>query len=87
MSNQTDMCEYCDDSSHLEERLVTVYRHRRGQHFIFEQVPARVCRECGHRYFAMDVIEEMDRLMDAPETQERVQPVPVISLAAQTPRP
>jgi hypothetical protein len=48
---------------------------------------AGVCRECGHRYFAIDVIEEMDRLMDAPETQERVQPVPVISLAAQTPRP
>lgn len=67
----------------LEDRLVTVYRQRQGQHFIFERVPAQVCQACGHRYFSWDVVEEMDRLMDAPETQDRTQPVPVIALTVE----
>ncbi len=74
-------CEFCTGQDGLEERLVTVYRHRRGQHFIFERVPARVCKSCGHRYFSWDVAEQMDRLMDAPETRAHVQPVPVIALS------
>lgn len=82
MNNPTDQCEFCDSREKLEEKKVTVYRHRRGQHFIFEHVPARVCRACGHRYFSWDVAEEMDRLMDAPETQAQVQPIPVVSLTS-----
>jgi YgiT-type zinc finger domain-containing protein len=77
MSQRDYPCEFCDTREELEERLVTVYRHRRGQHFIFERVPAWVCRMCGHRYFSADVAEKMDRLMDAPETRAQT---PVISL-------
>ena len=76
-------CEFCDSQAGLENRLVTVYRHRGEEHFIFERVPARVCKACGHRYFALDVVEEMDRLMDAPETQAHVRPVPVVALTGQ----
>ena len=79
-SNSSYPCEFCDSHQGLEERLVTVYRHRSAQHFIFERVPAKVCLACGHRYFTWKVAEEMDRLMDAPETQSRVQPIPVIPL-------
>jgi YgiT-type zinc finger domain-containing protein len=81
MSNQEQPCEFCDSIEGLEERSVTVYRHGNGQHFIFEQVPARVCRACGHRYFAWDVAEEMDRLMAAPDTLTHTQPIPVIALS------
>lgn len=73
-------CEFCDSREGLENRLVTVYRHRESQHFIFERVPARVCRACGHRYFSWEVAEEMDRLMDSPETRQHTQPVPVVPL-------
>ena len=73
-------CEFCASPAGLEERLVTVYRHRRGQHFIFERVAARVCKNCGHRYFSLDVVETMDRLMDAPETQMHLRPIPVVAL-------
>ena len=80
MSEQPHPCEFCDSQAGLEERLVTVYRQRRGQHFIFERVPAQVCKNCGHRYFALKVVEEMERLMDAPETQSYAQAVPVVAL-------
>lgn len=74
-------CEFCEGQSGLEDRLVTVYRHRDGKHFIFERVPAQVCRDCGHRFFSWNVVEEMERLMNAPETQNFVQPVPVVQLS------
>ena len=42
MSEQ-DFCEYCEATLNQVEKLVTVYRHRGGQHFIFQLVPAQVC--------------------------------------------
>jgi YgiT-type zinc finger domain-containing protein len=80
VSIATDACENCGRSEGYEDRLVTVYRNWKGQHFIFERVPARVCRACGHRYYSWDVEGEMERLMDAPETLAHTQPVPVIAL-------
>lgn len=73
-------CEYCDSLAGLEERRVTLYRHRDGQHFIFEDVPALVCRNCGHRYYSMETVEAMDRYMTDPETLQKTLPVPVVSL-------
>ena len=52
MRKKSDTCEYCRSALGAGERLLTVYRHRRGKHFIFEQVPARVCPRCGERYFS-----------------------------------
>ena len=73
-------CEYCDSSAGLEDRPVTVYRHRGAQHYIFENVPAKVCRHCGHRYFDHDVVEQMEAAMNSPHVQEFARPVPVIEL-------
>ena len=41
MNDTNQSCEYCDGQEGMENRLVTVYRHRKGRHFIFENVPAR----------------------------------------------
>ena len=38
---EKDFCEYCNAILSDVEKLVTVYRHRRGKHFIFERVSAR----------------------------------------------
>ncbi len=75
-----DYCEYCNAPLTGGERLVTVYRHRRDKHYIFESVPARVCPRCGERYFSVAVVREMDRLMQAPDLHASVVPVPVIAL-------
>jgi hypothetical protein len=49
---------------------------RRIRSFPSEQFTDRYC------YFSLDVAEEMDRLMDSPETQAHAQPVPVVALTA-----
>jgi YgiT-type zinc finger domain-containing protein len=81
MRRQADPCEYCHAPLRQGERLVTVYRHRRGRHFIFERVPARVCPRCGERYFSARVVRQMDRLMRTRRRRATV-PVPVIALRA-----
>lgn len=77
---EQDFCEYCSTPLPDTEKLVTVCRHRRDRHFIFEAVPARVCPRCGERYYSATVVREMDRLMQAPELQGRLVSVPVIAL-------
>lgn len=75
---ERDICEYCETKLNQVEKLVTVYRHRRGQHFIFQQVPARVWPGCGERYFSAKVVREMDRLMQTPTAQINLVQVPLI---------
>ena len=74
-----DLCEYCNAQPGQTEKLITVYRHRKEQHFIFEQVPARVCPRCGERYLSTAVVQEMDLLMRTPGEQRRTVSVPVIA--------
>ena len=81
MRKKTDACEYCQAALGAGERLLTVYRHRGGKHFIFEKVPARVCPRCGERYFSARVVRAMDRLMRTGGRRATVA-VPVIALRA-----
>jgi YgiT-type zinc finger domain-containing protein len=78
--SEPDFCEYCNALLPEDEKPVTVYRHRQGQHFIFERVPARVCQRCGERYFAARVVSEMDRLMKEPKSPSSLVSIPVIAL-------
>lgn len=63
MSERSYPCEFCDTDQPQEEKLVTVTRQRQGQWFIFEDVPAWVCPNCGHRYFDADVLAAMEERM------------------------
>lgn len=77
---KVDFCEYCNTPLPSDEKLVTVHRHREGQHFIFERVPAQVCPRCGERYFSAQALREMDRLMKKPAAPVTLVPIPVIEL-------
>ncbi len=77
---EKDFCEYCNAILPDEEKLVTVYRHRREQHFIFERVPARVCQKCGERYFSANSVSEMQRQMQKENQAINLVSVPVIEL-------
>jgi YgiT-type zinc finger domain-containing protein len=77
---EQDFCEYCNAALPDETKLVTVYRHRKGQHFIFEHVPARVCQSCGERYFPARSVTEMEREMKEDNQTPNLVSVPVIEL-------
>lgn len=77
---EKDFCEYCNATLPEAEKLVTVYRHRRGQHFIFERVPARVCQRCGERYFSAQAVSAMEGQMRKVKQPTQVVSVPLIVL-------
>ena len=68
-------CEYCNGT--LIEKPVTVYHRWKGQLTIVENVPARVCQQCGERYYAAAVLEEIERLAREDRKPARILTVPV----------
>jgi YgiT-type zinc finger domain-containing protein len=73
MSEHNYLCEFCDTDQPQQKKRVTVTRQRQGQWFIFEDVPASVCPNCGHRYFDADVLEAMEERMKT--TPEDARPI------------
>jgi YgiT-type zinc finger domain-containing protein len=58
-------CQFCDTDQPPLKKLVTVSRQRNGKWYIFEDVPAWVCPNCGHRYFDAEVAEAMEKNMQS----------------------
>jgi YgiT-type zinc finger domain-containing protein len=81
MSERNFPCEFCDTDQLQEEKLVTVARQRHGQWFIFENVPAQVCPNCGHRYFDAAVLAAMEDRMKVTPVDARPIKAWAISLA------
>ena len=74
MNNRSYLCEFCDTDQPQQKKRVTVTRQRQGQWFIFEDVPAWVCPNCGHRYFDADVLTAMaERMKATPEDARPIQ--------------
>ena len=71
MSVKNYTCEFCDTEQAQAQKMVTVTRQRGGQWFIFENVPALVCPNCGHRYFSAEVVEAMEMRMQSTPTDAR----------------
>ena len=70
-------CSFC--SGELEERLVQHEYRWEGELFIYEDVPARVCRQCGERYFDAEVVKAMERAVLCRLAPQRVLEVPLFS--------
>jgi len=70
-------CSFCDGE--LEERLVQHGYRWEGKLFVFEDVPARVCRQCGEKHFDAKVVGAMERaVLDQLEPKRFLQ-VPLFS--------
>ena len=59
MSKREYPCEFCDTDQKQDKKLVTVTRSRGGKWYIFENVQAWVCPNCGHRYYDAAVVSAM----------------------------
>lgn len=53
-----ERCEYCGGS--LAERRVDLTRKAKGRYVVVEDVPAGVCRKCGTRYYAANVLKSVE---------------------------
>jgi len=70
-------CEHCGGP--ILEKQVTVHRHVDGKYYLFEDVPAGVCKECGTRYYAANVLKRMEESIHGQQKAIREVLVPVFA--------
>ena len=73
-----EVCEYCGGP--IADKQVMLHRHYKGAYFLFEQVPAGVCKECGTRYYAVNVLKRIEESLRGQQKAEREVLVPVYSI-------
>jgi YgiT-type zinc finger domain-containing protein len=72
---------YCADcGGELEKKNITHIAEWQGEAFILENVPAKVCRRCGHVWFSSRVAEAIDRILAEKPKPSAVKEVPVYSM-------
>ncbi|MBI3247528.1 MAG: type II toxin-antitoxin system MqsA family antitoxin [Deltaproteobacteria bacterium] len=72
---QDETCEHCNGK--LRTKTVTVpYRHK-GKLVLIENVPARVCRRCGERYYDATTVEQMEMIARHKKAAEKTVVVPI----------
>jgi YgiT-type zinc finger domain-containing protein len=60
----------------VESRVTYTLEHD-GKFFIFENVPARVCRETGEQFFAPETVEHIQDIIKGRRNPDRVIETPV----------
>lgn len=70
-------CSFCDGD--LEEQRVQYEYRWEGKLFVFEDVPARVCRQCGEKHFDARVVKAMEQAVLKQLEPKRILRVPVFS--------
>ena len=70
-------CSFC--GGELEERLVQHEYRWEGRLFVFEDVPARVCCQCGEKYYEARVVKAMESAVLGQLKPKRILQVPVFS--------
>ena len=71
-------CYFC--RGEMEARRIR-HIHEWGEDiFIFENVPAEVCKQCGEEYFEPETLKRIDAIVTGSVESQRQQQVPVYSL-------
>lgn len=70
-----ETCEYCNGE--LRAKTVTVHYRHKGKLVLIENVPARVCRRCGERYYDAITLEKMESIARRKRAAEKTLTVPI----------
>jgi len=73
-----EKCYFCQKGV-LEQRKVTVDFRWGDKLFIIENVPAKVCNECGERYYSAKVCREMEKIAKKGKKEREIN-VPVVHM-------
>ncbi len=75
------LCADCGGK--LERKIITLDQHWGTQIVVFEDVPARVCKDCQAIWLSSEVLESMDKVLTQKVAPARKIEVPVWSLSHQ----
>jgi YgiT-type zinc finger domain-containing protein len=64
----------------MVEKRVDLLRKVEGKYILVENVPAGVCKECGTRYYAANVLKTVEAIIRGRRQAEREVPLAVYSL-------
>jgi YgiT-type zinc finger domain-containing protein len=68
-------CSFCGGEV-KSERVELDYRYK-GDLYIFKNVPAGVCKQCGEKYLTADVSKEIERRIKTKGKWDKTIPIPV----------
>ena len=75
-----ETCYFCRKGI-LEEKKVTVDFRWGTKLVVIEEVPAKVCNECGEKYYSAEVSREMEKIAIKGK-KEKIIEVPLVRLPA-----
>lgn len=73
---EKEKCQFC--TGNLEDRKTNVDMRVNGELIIFEDVPAKVCDQCGEKYFSADVYAEIEKMVKKKQEIKKEVLVPVM---------
>lgn len=65
-----ERCEYCDGL--IVEKIVDLPRKVKGRYILIRHVPVGVCKECGTRYYAANVLKTIDASVKRRKAEKEV---------------
>lgn len=80
MASKRRLCPLCGGI--LVEKTITHEERHNSQLYIFENVKALVCSQCGEEYLSAETLKEMDRIVREAREPTRKEEAPVFDLAA-----
>ncbi|MDO9565424.1 MAG: YgiT-type zinc finger protein [Candidatus Desulfaltia sp.] len=76
-------CYLC--SGEMKKEMVAITRYKNDYYYLIEDVPAMVCEQCGEKWFSMNTVVNMDKMMEKPlDPGEKYITVPVRKYASGT---
>ena len=75
---EDESCEYCDGL--IVGKKVDLSKKVRGKYVFIKNVPAGVCKGCGTRYYAANVLKTIEETTRGRRKADRQVLVPVYSL-------
>jgi len=73
-----DKCQFCGGG--VKKESVSIDLWKKEKLYIFKNVPAKVCEQCGEKYFSSKIYGLIDRLLKENSKPDETMIVPVLSL-------
>ncbi len=73
-----EKCQFCGGT--LMKKTVNLDLWKKEELYVFKNVPAKVCAQCGERYFSSKIYGIIDKLLKKKSKPDETMEVPVLSL-------
>ena len=73
-----EKCQFCNGT--IKNKTVSLDLWIKEKLYVFKNVPARVCDQCGEKYIASKIYGIIDRLLKENSKPDETMEVPVLSL-------